>query len=120
MLGEVVWLMTQSAQHKTFFLSDLEWLAMTPILLKQFRVFYATDTTGQEAGAQEAGSAAGTTGTQKETSKPIGVVLWALVNDEVEERLKAGNARLRPQDWRSGGKLWIVDEFLTRYRLAPA
>jgi cytolysin-activating lysine-acyltransferase len=84
-LGEVVWLLTQSPQHKqAFFLGDLEWMAMPPILLQQFRMFYAKD-------------------------RPIGVILWATVNDEVAERLLAGNARLRPQDWKCGDTLWIVD-----------
>ena len=36
------------------------------------------------------------------------MVLWALVNEEVEQRLAAGNAKMRPQDWRSGEKLWVV------------
>ncbi len=84
MLGEVTWLLTQSQRHKNFFLSDLEWLVMTPILLQQFRVFYAKD-------------------------RPIGVVLWAKVDEEVEGRLSTGNAKLRPQDWKSGDKLWVVD-----------
>ena len=96
MLGEVVWLMTQSPSHKTFFLSDLEWLAMAPIMLKQFRVFYATD---QNAEAQG----------NKGASRPIGVVLWANVDEDVEQRLKDGNAKLRPQDWRSGDRLWVVE-----------
>jgi cytolysin-activating lysine-acyltransferase len=84
-LGEVVWLLTQSAQHsRAFFLGDLEWMAMPPIILQQFRMFYAKD-------------------------RPIGVVLWAFVNDEVEARLLSGSARVRPQDWKSGDKLWIVE-----------
>ncbi len=84
-LGEVVWLLTQSPQHKqAFFLGDLEWMAMPPIILQQFRLFYAKD-------------------------RPIGVVLWAFVNDEVEARLVSGNARMRPQDWKCGDKLWIVE-----------
>jgi cytolysin-activating lysine-acyltransferase len=84
-LGEVVWLLTQSPQHKqSFFLGDLEWMAMPPILLQQFRLFYAKD-------------------------RPIGVVLWAFVDEEVEARLLSGNARLRPQDWKSGDRLWIVE-----------
>jgi cytolysin-activating lysine-acyltransferase len=57
---------------------------MTPVLLRQFRVFYAPD-------------------------RPIGVALWAYVNEEVEQRLKSGNARLAPTDWKSGDKLWLVD-----------
>lgn len=84
LFGEVVWLFTQSPRHKNFFLFDLEWLVMTPIMLKQFRVFYATD-------------------------RPIGVALWAFVNEEVEKRLMAGNAKLAPADWKSGDRLWLVD-----------
>ena len=83
-LGEITWLMTQSPNHKGFFISDLEWMIMVPVMLQQFRLFYDKD-------------------------KPIGVALYARVNDEVEERLKSGNARLRPQDWKSGEKLWIVE-----------
>jgi len=84
-LGEVVWLLTQSPQHKqAFFLGDLEWMVMPPIILQQFRMFYAKD-------------------------RPIGVVLWALVDDEVEARLVSGSARMRPQDWNCGDKLWIVE-----------
>ncbi|MCP5080984.1 MAG: toxin-activating lysine-acyltransferase [Alphaproteobacteria bacterium] len=83
-LGEITWLMTQSPNHKGFFISDLEWMIMVPVMLQQFRLFYDKD-------------------------KPIGVALYARVDDEVEERLKSGNARLRPQDWKSGTKLWIVE-----------
>jgi cytolysin-activating lysine-acyltransferase len=84
-LGEVVWLLTQSAAHKqAFFLGDLEWMAMPPILLQQLRMFYAKD-------------------------KPIGVILWAYVNDEVADRLTAGTTRMRPQDWKCGDTLWVVD-----------
>ncbi len=84
MFGEVVWLFTQSPKHKNFFLFDLEWLVMTPIMLQQFRVFYAPD-------------------------RPIGVALWAFVNEAVEKRLMSGNARLAPNDWKSGDRLWLVD-----------
>ncbi len=83
-LGEIVWLMSQSALHKQFFISDLEWLVMTPVMLQQFRLFYDKD-------------------------KPIGVAFWATVNAEVEECLAAGTSRLRPQDWKSGDRLWVVE-----------
>ena len=39
-MGEIVWLMSQSPAHKSFFISDLEWFVMTPVLLQQFRLFY--------------------------------------------------------------------------------
>ncbi len=83
-LGEIVWLMSQSQMHKQFFISELEWFVMMQVLLQQFRTFYATD-------------------------RPIGVVLWASVSDEVAERLAQGTTKLRPQDWKSGDKLWLVE-----------
>ena len=51
------------------------------------------------------------------TDRPIGVtpeackknVLWATVSDEVEANLMAGTTKLRPQDWKSGDKLWVVE-----------
>jgi cytolysin-activating lysine-acyltransferase len=82
-LGEITWLMSQSPLHKQLFISDLEWLVMTPMMLQQFRLFY-------------------------DQSKPVGVVFWASVSEEVEARLAAGNARMRPQDW-SGDRLWMVE-----------
>jgi cytolysin-activating lysine-acyltransferase len=83
-LGEITWLMSQSPLHKQLFISDLEWLAMTPMMLQQFRLFY-------------------------DQTKPVGVVFWASVSEEVEARLAAGNARMRPQDWKSGDRLWVVE-----------
>jgi cytolysin-activating lysine-acyltransferase len=83
-LGEIVWLMSQSPLHKQFFISDLEWFVMTPILQQQFRLFYAKN-------------------------KPVGVVLWAFANDEVAKRLSEGTTKLRPQDWKSGDQLWVVE-----------
>ncbi len=72
MLGEIVWLMSQSPLHKQFFISDLEWLVMTPVLLQQFRLFY-------------------------DQGKPIGVAFWATVNEEVEARFAARTTRRAPR-----------------------
>ena len=83
-LGEIVWLMSQSPLHKHVFISDLEWRVMTPILLQQFRLFY-------------------------DRQKPLGVIFWASVSEEVEARLAAGTTRMRPQDWKSGDRLWVVE-----------
>lgn len=47
---------------------------------------------------------------QKESQQPMGVVLWGLVLEEVEERLKKGVPKLSPKDWRSGDRLWVLPE----------
>lgn len=82
-LGEIVWLMSQSPEYKQYLISDLEWLVMPPILLRQFRLSY-------------------------HEGRPVAVVLYARVSEEVEARLNAGAPTLRPQDWKSGSTLKVV------------
>lgn len=82
--GQITWLMTQSKTHRNFFISDLEWMVMPPVLLKQFRLFPGK-------------------------TQPLGCALWAKLSAEVEQRLEAGVARLAPQDWNSGDRLWLVE-----------
>jgi cytolysin-activating lysine-acyltransferase len=83
-LGEITWLMTQSPRHKAVPLGDLEWLLMPAILLRQFRIFYKGE-------------------------QPVGVALWALVDDVVAKQIDAGDTRLTAVEWKSGTKLRIVD-----------
>lgn len=82
--GQVTWLMTQSKGHRNFFVSDLEWMAMPPLLHRQFRIFPGKD-------------------------QPLGVALWAKVSDEVAARLSSGQNRLAPGDWNSGENFWLVE-----------
>ncbi|RED43329.1 toxin-activating lysine-acyltransferase [Aestuariispira insulae] len=84
-LGEISWMMSMSPTHRYFFLADLEWLVMTPVMLNQFRIY------------------------RDDNGKPAGLVLWASVSEEVEKRLESGATRLAPQDWKSGDRLWVVD-----------
>lgn len=41
--------------------------------------------------------------------QPMGVALWASLSPDVEKRLEAGGTRLGPNEWKSGGSLWLVD-----------
>jgi len=84
-LGQIVALLSQSAAHRHVFLSDLEWLLMPPLALRQFSVFRHNDV-------------------------PVGYVSWAFLSDETEARLKSGTRpRLQPGEWKGGDNLWIVD-----------
>ncbi len=98
MMGEVVWLMTQSQAHKFLSLADLEWLLMPPIILGQYKLF------------------------RDANKKPMGAALWGYLNEEAEQKLKTVG-RLAPQDWgnkanldqqkgliaNEGGTLWLVE-----------
>jgi cytolysin-activating lysine-acyltransferase len=83
-LGEIAWLMTQSPRHKAVRLSDLEWLVMPALLLRQFRIFYQGE-------------------------QPVGVALWALADELVARRIDAGDKRLAAVEWKSGSNMRIVD-----------
>jgi cytolysin-activating lysine-acyltransferase len=83
-LGEITWLMTQSPRHKAIRLSDLEWLLMPAILLRQFRIFYKGE-------------------------QPVGVALWALADELVARRIDAGDKRLAAVEWKSGSNMRIID-----------
>ena len=83
-LGEITWLMSQSPLHKQMFIGDLEWFAMPAILLEQFRIFQGPQS-------------------------PAGLAMWATLSDEADQRMRAGGSRLRPDEWRSGENLWLVE-----------
>jgi len=77
-------LLMASPRHKHLFLSDLEWALLPPLALRQFRLF-AKD------------------------NRPVAFATWAFVSEEVEARLNAGHAKLKPAEWKSGERCWIVD-----------
>lgn len=83
-LGEVTWLMTQSPSHKQLFIGDLEWFCMPALLLEQFRIYNGP-------------------------TSPAAVALWAYVSPETDERLEAGANRLRPDEWQSGDRAWLIE-----------
>ncbi|HSV30268.1 MAG TPA: toxin-activating lysine-acyltransferase [Candidatus Omnitrophota bacterium] len=83
-LGDICWLMAQSAHHKHIFLADLEWLVIPALTARQFRVL-------------------------KAGTKPMAYVSWAHLSEDAEARLLSGQPRLRPADWKSGDRLWVID-----------
>ncbi len=91
--GEIVSVLMRSEHYRSYTLQDLEWLVVPAVLSNQFLL--------AEARAKGNGFTA-----------PVGVVLWANVSPEVDQRLTANIAqpiRLKPEDWRSGNIPWLVD-----------
>ncbi|HZK98991.1 MAG TPA: toxin-activating lysine-acyltransferase [Caulobacteraceae bacterium] len=83
-LGEIVWLMSQSPVHKQLFVGDLEWFCMPAILLEQFRIFNGPNS-------------------------PAAVAFWASVSEETERRLEAGGNKLRVDEWKNGERMWLIE-----------
>jgi hemolysin-activating ACP:hemolysin acyltransferase len=87
----IVSVLTRSPHYKHYTLSDLEWLVVPAILTGQCAVMEAKVNNRQV---------------------PVAVALWAGVSEEVDKRLSenlTSPIRLRPDEWRSGGFLWLID-----------
>lgn len=81
----------RSPHYKHYSLSDLEWLVVPPILTGQCAVMEAKINDRQV---------------------PVAVALWASVSEDVDRRLSENLTtpiRLRPDEWRSGEILWLLD-----------
>ena len=88
LLGQVVTLFGQSPGHRHVFVSDLEWLVLPALMARQARVWRRQTENG---------------------SVPVIYASWALVDAEVEARLRQGQMRLKPSEWRCGDRAWLID-----------
>jgi hemolysin-activating ACP:hemolysin acyltransferase len=87
----IVSILSRSPHYKHYTLSDLEWLVVPPILTGQCAVMEAK-VNGRQV--------------------PVAAALWASVSGEVDKRLSenlTAPTKLRPDEWRSGNLLWLVD-----------
>lgn len=87
-LGQIVSLLGQSPSHKHVFLSDLEWLVLPALIARQVRIWRRKTERG---------------------TLPVAYASWAMVSEEVEQRLSQGQIKLKPSDWRSGTIPWLID-----------
>lgn len=86
--GEITWLLSESAQHGGLRVADLRWLVMPLILNRQFLIF-------------------------RDRERPIGVALWAYLNETQERMLIEGisepSVELRLNDCNCGDRLWLIE-----------
>lgn len=91
--AQIVSVLMRSASHKHFALTDLEWFVVPPLLVGQWSIANAKP---QQEGPEI----------------PVALALWASVSPEVDKRLSENpNApiRLRPDEWKSGTILWLIE-----------
>ena len=91
--GEIVAILMHSQSHKHLSLADLEWAVAPAVVTGQFSL--------AEAQSKTNGMVA-----------PVAVVMWALVSDDLDQRLSAAHdrpARMSLQEWRSGPHLWVME-----------
>lgn len=106
-LGQVVWVLSQSAMHKELKIKDLEWSMMPPILHEQFRIFSFGPMAGLDKFDPDDFQKTGFTkeGLQ---NMPLGVAVWAKVSEGAEQKLEKGE-HLTLEEWKSGDRVWLVE-----------
>ncbi len=86
--GELCLLVSQSLGHRDLPFKTAEWLLLPPLTLGQFRFFRQDD-------------------------RPLGVALWAFLDEEGEKALLADAPSLRPIQWRAKGpwsaQIWALE-----------
>ncbi len=91
--GQVVSVLMRAPHYKHYSLADLEWMVVPAMVTGQFSIV--------EAQSRKNG-----------LSAPVCVVLWASVSHDVDQRLSSAPGepiRLKPNEWRSGDVLWVID-----------
>jgi len=88
LLGQIVTLLGQSPAHRHVFIADLEWLVLPALMARQARIWRRQTENG---------------------ALPVIYVSWALVDEAVETRLRQGQMRLKPNEWRCGDRAWLID-----------
>lgn len=83
-MGPVIMLYMQSSHRRFHFISDLEWLLLPPLVGGQCKLFM-------------------------KKKYPVSFISWAFLSEEVEKQLFQNGGKLRPEDWKSGDRLWVID-----------
>jgi len=83
-LGEIVWLLSYSKLHRDWPIGSIQQWVLPAIYHGMFRLY-------------------------RQNGKPHGYVSFALLSKEVEEAYVLNTSTLRPEDWKSGERGWIID-----------
>lgn len=84
LIGGIALLMAGTPSHRHLSMADLEWLVLPAITNRQIRVF-------------------------RTRGRAAAYASWAFLTEEAEQRLLGAEPRLKPEDWRSGDRAWIID-----------
>lgn len=93
--GDIVSILMRSPAHKRLPLETLRIFVVPAIANRQFLIAKIKPKANPEA-----------------DSIPAGLAMWASVSDEVDQRLRSnesGQISLKPDEWKSGDRLWLVD-----------
>ena len=86
LIGQIASLMLSSEIHKKYLVDDIGAMFLPAIHLNQFRIY------------------------RNKKGDPIGIITWAYLSDELQEKYQKGEKVLtKLEDWKSGDNGWIID-----------
>ena len=85
LIGQIATLMLASEVHKKYLIDDIGAMFLPAIHLNQFRIYRNKD------------------------GDPIGIITWAFLSKEIEEKYQKGERNLKLEYWKSGDNGWIID-----------
>lgn len=86
LIGQIATLMLASEVHKKYLIDDIGAMFLPAIHLNQFRIY------------------------RNKKGDPIGIITWAYLSDELQEKYQKGEKALtKLEDWKSGNNGWIID-----------
>ena len=65
-------------------MGDIDWLVLPPVVLDQYKLY-------------------------SDNGIPFGFFTWACLSDEIDARLRSGQPKLAPHEWKSGSHVWLID-----------
>lgn len=113
--GQIVLAMSAVPRYRHQSLADLQSLVIDPLMRDRIAIASVAPAKGDIEGDEPQAGA-----------QMAGVAIWASVSDEVDakirEQIKAGvfPIRLKPEDWASGDKAWLLDVIAPSQKLASA
>ena len=94
LFGEVMSVLISSDLHCKYHISDFAMVFIPALNWDQFRIY-------------------------KIKEEPIALITWAFMSEEIEKKYLSGEYTLRPNDWHSGDRAWVID-FLAPFGHAKA
>lgn len=115
-VGQIVLALSAVPRYRHLSLADVQSFVLDPLLRDRIAIAASAP---KDATKDEAHDAL-------KDAPMAGVAIWASVSDEVDakirEQIKAGvfPTRLKPEDWTSGDKAWLLDVIAPSQKLASA
>ena len=109
--SQIVAVLMRDPNFRNMRLADLEWLVLPPVMAGQFGLAQVPMAQGRAKGQEADKVPQGAKTQEGGVLVPMAVALWARVSPDIDKGLSESldkDVRLRPNQWASGDKVWLM------------